>query len=488
MTISWFSVAYYVYWAVLISTTIQIIHQYTISSRATAWLFTIYLFPVFGLGLYFIFGVKRKKRKIFKQKLTADQQSLEAYQKKFDEGSTQVLQELQPRLKQFAGLSKMVYTEGCHRLTARNSIELLENGEQKFPRLMADLEQAKKSIHMEYYTFKFDQIGYQLIQTLIKKAKSGLTIRFIYDDYGSLGIDQKVIQRMRSHGIEVFPFSEIKLFAFADRLNYRNHRKIVVIDSQIAYLGGLNVSDEYTNKNNDSDTQRYWRDNHVRVQGHVVAYIQNIFLNDWNFCAHQNIEIEKELNADFNNIAIKDQKLLQVVSSGPDSPQPTILFSILSAIHSAQSQILITTPYFIPSPSLLKALKIAVLSGVNVQLLVPESSDSKVVDAAAQSYYFELLQVGVEVYKYTKGFIHAKTMVIDGFLSVLGTANFDERSFELNFEVNVLVYDEPFSQLLVESFNNDLNAAEKLSINTLQKRSSLKMFIEKIARLISPIL
>lgn len=488
MTLSWFTIAYYIYWVVLIYATLQVIHQYTISSRATAWLFTIYLLPVVGLGLYFIFGVKRKKRKLFKQKLTDDQLALEAFQDKFDAGSTQVRQELQPRLMQFAGLSKMVFKEGCSRLTARNSIELLENGEQKFPRLMADLEQAQTTIHMEYYTFKFDQIGYQLIEILIKKAKSGLTVRFIYDDYGSLGIDQKVIQRMRSYGIEVFPFAEIKLFAFTDRLNYRNHRKIVVIDSQVAYLGGLNVADDYTNDKSKGEEKRYWRDSHVRIEGHAVAYVQNIFLNDWNFCAEQSIEIEKELNADFKNKTVNQQKLIQVVSSGPDSPQPTILFSMLYAIHSAKSEILITTPYFIPNPALLKALKIAALSGVKVQLLVPESSDSKVVDAAAQSYYYELLQVGVEVFKYTKGFIHAKTMVVDGFLSVLGTANFDERSFELNFEVNVLVYDESFSQLLADSFENDLKGAKQLSIESWEKRSAVKVFVEKLARLVSPIL
>lgn len=488
MTLSWFTIAYYVYWVVLISATLQIIHQYTISSRATAWLFTIYLFPVFGLGLYFIFGVKRKKRKIFKQKLTDDQLALEAYQQKFDEGSTHVLQELQPRLKQFAGLSKMVFREGCSRLTARNNIELLVNGEQKFPRLLVDLERAQTTIHMEYYTFKFDDIGYQLIEVLIKKAKAGLIIRFIYDDYGSLGIDQNVIKRMRSYGIEVFPFSEIKLFAFADRVNYRNHRKIVVIDSKIAYLGGLNVADDYTNDQSSGEKTRYWRDSHVRIEGHAVAYVQNIFLNDWNFCAEQSIEIEKELSTEFNHVTIDQQRLVQVVSSGPDSPQPTILYSMLHAIHSANSEILITTPYFIPNPALLKALKIAAISGVKVQLLVPETSDARVVDAAAQSYYYELMQVGVEVYKYTKGFIHAKTMVVDGFLGVLGTANFDERSFELNFEVNVLVYDGSFAQQLVESFENDLKGAKRLTIESWEKRSAVKVFVEKLARLISPIL
>lgn len=494
MNFSGLTLVYYAYWAVLIYVTLQIIHQYTISSRASAWLFTVYIFPVVGLGLYFIFGVKRKKRRIFKQKLSDDQKALEDYQAKFEHDSSQVNPDLQPKLKQFYGLSKMVYQEGCSRLTATNILQLLENGEQKFPQLITDLQAAKQTIHMEYYTFKFDQIGYQLTEIIIQKAKQGVNVRFIYDDYGSLGIEKSVLKRMRSHGIEVHPFSEIRLFAFADRLNYRNHRKIVVIDGKVGYLGGINVADDYVNLsesdsgNRTDNNKRFWRDTHVRIEGHAVAYIQNIFLNDWNFCANQNIHIEDQLSGQFENLDNTQQKLVQVVSSGPDSPQPSILFSILQAIHSGREEILITTPYFIPNPALLKALKIAALSGVKVKLLVPQTSDSIVVDAAAQSYYFELLEVGVEIYQYTHGFIHAKTMVIDGFLSVLGTANFDERSFELNFEVNVLVYDEAFAQQVSDSFNNDLNQAKQLSIEAWKQRSAIKIFIDKLARLISPIL
>ena len=488
ITFSWFTLAYYAYWAVLIYVTLQIIHQYTISSRASAWLFTVYLIPFFGLGLYFIFGVKRKKRKIFKQKLTDDQNSLEDYLVKFNAKSAQAIQDLSPKLKQFHGLSEMVYREGCSRITLKNHLQLLENGEQKFPQLIKDLNTAEHTIHIEYYTFKFDHIGYQIVDILIKKAKQGVTVRFIYDDYGSLGLDKRVMMRMRSHGIEVNPFSEIRLFAFADRLNYRNHRKIVVIDGKIGYLGGINVSDDYTNDRSLGDNKRYWRDTHVRIEGHAVAYIQYIFLNDWNFCAGQKIKIEDQLGGPFDYLDKSEQKLVQVVSSGPDSPQPSILFSILYAIHSAQSEILITTPYFIPSTSLLKALKIAVLSGVKVRILVPTVSDARIVDAAAQSYYYELLEVGVEIYKYTKGFVHSKTIVVDGFLSIIGTANFDERSFELNFEINVLVYDEDFAEQLSESFADDLKQAKQLSVDSWEQRSAIKIFVEKLARLVSPIL
>ncbi len=487
MTISWITIAYYAYWVLLIYVTLQIIQQYTISSRASAWLFTVYLFPVVGLFLYFVFGVQRHKRKMYQQKLTSTQHALEAYQARYDAESIRVMQQHKENLKQFHGLTKMIYLDSCSRLTVRNKLTLLENGEQKFPQLFSDLEAAKHTIHLEYYILRFDDIGSQLIQLLIKKAKQGVAIRLIYDDYGSLGLNQLVLMRMRSHGIEAFPFAEIRWFAFTERLNYRNHRKIVVIDGRVAYVGGINIGDEYNNAKAVTE-KVYWRDSHLRIEGQGAAYLQNIFLTDWNFCADQAIEIEDQLPAVLEEMDEPDYKMMQVVASGPDSPQPSILFSILQAIHTAKTEILITTPYFIPNPALIKALKIAVLRGVSVRLLVPSQSDTKVVNAAAQSFYFEMMQVGVKVYKYTRGFIHSKTMVVDDFLSVMGTANFDERSFELNFEVNVLIYDETFAQQLKDSFVADLTDAKLLSVNSWEKRSVIKTFIEKMARLISPIL
>lgn len=487
MTISWITITYYAYWVLLIYVTLQIIQQYTISSRASAWLFTVYLFPVVGLFLYFVFGVQRRKRKIYQQKLTSTQQTLEAYQARFDEDSMRVMHQNKENLKQFHGLTKMIYQDSCSRLTVRNKLTLLENGEHKFPHLFKDLEAAKHTIHLEYYIFRFDEIGSQLIQLLIKKAKEGVAVRLIYDDYGSLGLNQLVLMRMRSHGIEAFPFAEIRWFAFTERLNYRNHRKIVVIDGRVAYVGGINIGDEY---NNEATTagRVYWRDSHLRIEGQGAAYLQNIFLTDWNFCADQSVEIEDELPTVFDNLNEADYKMMQVVASGPDSPQPSILFSILHAIHTAKAEILITTPYFIPNPALIKALKIAVLRGVVVRLLVPNQSDAKIVNAAAQSFYYEMMLFGVQVFKYTRGFIHTKTMVVDEFLSVMGTANFDERSFELNFEVNVLVYDAVFAQQLKDTFLADLAGAKQLSVDTWEKRSVIKIFIEKMARLISPIL
>ena len=223
--------------------------------------------------------------------------------------------------------------------------------------------------------------------------------------------------------------------------------------------------------------------------GPGVAYLQQIFLNDWNFCTEQDVPVSVDIPEESTELPQDDKgQLLQVIASGPDSPQPSILFAMLKAIHTAEEEILITTPYFIPNPSLMKALKIAVISGVSVKVLVPDDSDNWVVNAAAQSFYYELLMAGVEFYKYTKGFIHAKTMVVDDYLTVMGTANFDERSFELNFEVNVLIFGERFASQVKQAFIQDIKAAKQLHVSSWERRSQLKKFLEKMARLIAPIL
>ncbi|MCB1583414.1 MAG: cardiolipin synthase [Marinicella sp.] len=486
--ISWVSLAYYAYWAVLIYVTIKIISQYTISSRASAWLFTVYMVPVVGIILYLIFGVKKRKRRIYQQKQSYNQQALEAFHVKYSEKSLAVMRQQKDNLKQFHGLTKMIYQDTGNRLTVNNQLNLLENGEQKFPRLLKDIEAAEHTIHLEYYILRFDDVGSQLLEVLVRKAKQGLAIRILYDDYGSLGLSQVVLQRLRSYGIEVWPFAELGLFAFTDRLNYRNHRKIVVIDGKIGYVGGINVGNEYVNNNKEHMPDKFWRDTHLRIEGQSVAYLQHIFINDWNFSTGQQLAIEDELSAGFSDLSVAERKMVQIVASGPDSAAPSILLTILQAIYTATDEILITTPYFIPNQSLIKALKVAALRGVMVKVIVPDKSDNFVVNAAAQSYYYELLQDGVAFYKYTQGFIHAKTMVVDGFLSVMGTANFDERSFELNFEVNALIYDRDFAEQLKVSFENDLTCAKQITLESWDKRSAVKIFMEKLARLISPIL
>ncbi len=368
-------------------------------------------------------------------------------------------------------------------LTRNNSVKILLNGEEKFPELMEALENAKHHIHMEYYIYEYDEIGKSIIELLIRKAKEGVQVRFIYDDFGSPTIKKKLEKSLQDAGAEIHPFHKIHFYLLANRINYRNHRKIVVIDGQTGFVGGINVSDKYINKKKQ---QLYWRDTHLRIDGPGVYYLQYLFLADWNFCCPGSLKLEKIF---FNeDLPVKDDKLVQIVASGPDSKQPSVLFSILQAIYLAKKEILITTPYLIPGDNIIDALRIAASSGLSVKLLVPGKSDSRLVNAASKANYNDLLQAGVEIYLYQKGFVHAKTLIADGKLSMIGTANMDHRSFELNFEVNAIIYDKSFSEQMRKIFFDDLKQTKKLDAEDWYKRSVYAKLSERTAALFSPCL
>ncbi|HEY5771950.1 MAG TPA: cardiolipin synthase, partial [Chitinophagaceae bacterium] len=299
----------------------------------------------------------------------------------------------------------------------------------------------------------------------------------------SPNIKKPVEKKMKDAGIEIYPFQKVMLYLLANRLNYRNHRKIIVIDGQTAFTGGINVCDKYIN---NGSNKLFWRDTHLRIDGPGIFFLQYLFLADWNFCSGKKIQAD-ELYFPVP-ATTKNDCFLQVAASGPDSDHPAVLFSLLQAIYLAKKEILITTPYFIPGDSILEALRIAALSGLSVKLLVPGRGDSKLVNAASRSYYEDLLCAGVDIYMYQKGFVHAKTLVTDGSLSIVGTANMDYRSFELNFEVNVIVYDKSVSEKLRTVFFKDLEDAEKIDKDEWCKRPAYKQLPERVARLFSHVL
>ncbi|MFV0543012.1 MAG: cardiolipin synthase [Marinicella pacifica] len=287
------------------------------------------------------------------------------------------------------------------------------------------------------------------------------------------------------------PFYRLRLHAIAHRINYRNHRKIVVIDGQRVFTGGINVGDNYINATKTTpapEKQIYWRDTHMQIRGPAVVFFQYVFISDWNFCSDTQISLKSDYFPVKITTDVVEPELVQPVSSGPDSDLPNILFSILKAIASARSQILITTPYFIPGDRLKDALIIAAKSGVKIKLLVPDQSDSRIVNTAAKSYYSELLSIGIEIFLYKKGFIHSKTMVIDNDLVILGSANMDVRSFDINFEINTLIYGEAKAQQMAEMFEADLQDAEKIDAEQWLQRGTLVHFWERVVRLFSPMM
>lgn len=480
---SWYYVLLIIYAAILVAVCMRIVYETLSPTKTMAYLLLVIFVPVGGILFYLAFGVNYWKMRVYKKKMGEDEILMDNVKRNINRYNESVMQRIEDSEEDMSELAAMLIKDLQTPLMRNNTIDLLINGEQKFPQMLKDMAEAREHIHIEYYIFEQDEIGSEVIELLIKKAKEGVKVRFMYDDFGSPSIKKKLERRMREAGVEVNPFHKVLFYLLANRLNYRNHRKIVVIDGHIGYVGGINVSDKY---HNNGKRPLFWRDTHLRICGDGVYYLQYLFLTDWNFCCPEKVQPSETF---FPPVERQPKpRFVQIVGSGPDSIQPSVLFSVLQAIFLAREEILITTPYFIPGESVVYALRIAALSGLKVILLVPGKSDSVLVNKASQAYYEGLLLAGVEIYLYQKGFVHAKTLVADGKLAMVGTANMDHRSFELNFEVNAIVYDNEFAQKLRRVFFDDLQYAKKIDPDEWFNRSFFKKMPEKFARLLSPAL
>lgn len=450
----------------------------------------VIFFPIVGIFIYFSFGVNYRKNKIYDEKLFKDKDLRKELDEQIKKQSKNILNDSSNDVDGNDKLVKFLIHETHSPVSKDNKINLLINCENKFPEVQNAVRRAKHHIHVEYYIFSDDKTGCEFVDMLIEKAKEGVKVRFIYDDFGSRSIRKRQVPRLKEAGAEVFPFYKIKWIAFANRINYRNHRKIIVVDGKIGFVGGINVSDDYVNdKELGSDKEKlFWRDTHIKIEGPAVTYLQYTFITDWNYCSESSLKPNDAYFPSHHKLPSSESKIVQIAASGPDSTLPNIKFSLIQAIHQAEEEVIITTPYFIPGESVMDTIIMAANSGVKVKLLVPGISDSKLVDAAARSYYTMLLQEGVEIYLYNKGFVHAKTLVADKKLSIVGTANMDIRSFDLNFEVIALIYDEAFAEELNQSFEDDLKYAEKIDPEEWKNRPKYRQLIEKIAGLLSPML
>jgi cardiolipin synthase len=481
----WILLLEIVYTFAIIAACLRIIYDTRSTSKTLAYLMLTVFLPILGIVIYFCIGTNYRKRKLYSKKIVSDEQMQLRIREQIYLESKKIWDTVPEEILKYQKLAQLLLNDGMSYLTGNNKVDVLLNGEQKFPEVLRSLKEAKYHIHIEYYIFEDDEIGNAIKDILIEKARAGVHVRLIYDDFGSRSIRKNVIPELLKAGVEAYPFYRVLFIALANRINYRNHRKIIVIDGCIGFTGGINVSDRYINSRERSG-QVFWRDTHVKITGTGAFYLQYLFICDWNFCADKKLNLQPE----FFREPEEDMgdAVVQISASGPDSDNPTILFSLIQAIGMAEEEILITTPYFIPGESLLDALVVAALSGVKVILLVPDKSDSRIVAAAARSYYLELLSAGVEIYQYEKGFIHAKTMVSDQQLSVIGTANMDNRSFELNFEVNAVIYDNATAEEMTRIFYQDLKVSRKIDVAEWEKRPLYKQLPEKISRLFSPLL
>lgn len=482
---NWSRVYEILYVLIVVSVCIRIIWDTRSHIKTLAYLLLTIFLPVIGIIIYFSFGINYRKHKLYSKKLVEDIELAKKVRDEVTQSSKKVFEQNAAAVGSYRELTRLLVIDNLSALTSGNEVKLLINGEQKFPEVLQALKEAKHHIHIEYYIFEDGETARAIENIMIEKAQQGVEVRFIYDDFGSRSIRKNMVRRLSDAGVKVFPFYKILFMALANRLNYRNHRKIIVVDGKVGFVGGINVSDRYVNR---QPGKLFWRDTHVRINGPGVHYLQYIFLCDWNFCADDHLQPNDRFFPPDQTFHNNGNKLVQIAASGPDSDSPTILYSLLQAINLAEKEILLTTPYFIPGESVLDALITAALGGVSVKLLVPGVSDSVLVNSAARSYYDELLKAGVEIYLYQKGFVHAKTMVADRKLAIVGTANMDSRSFDLNFEVNAIIYDRELATELAMVFERDLCDSEKILTEAWLNRSIYKQVIEKAARLVSPLL
>lgn len=448
-----------------------------------AWLLVLFFIPILGFVIYLLLGRQLRQKHLFRwegrNKIGIEK--LINYQLEAIENET--FEFLKTDTEEYGDMIYLHLRNNHSVLTQDNDVQIFTDGQEKFEALLEDLEHARDHIHIQYYIFRLDGIGKRIEEVLIRKAKSGVKVRMLFDDIGSRGLHVRHFRELITSGGEVAAFFPALLPLINPRLNYRNHRKIVIIDGRIGYIGGFNVGDEYLGL---SKKFGYWRDTHLRIEGSAVHPLQTRFILDWNQASPRtNIQYDERF---FPAIPRKGTVGMQIVSSGPDSEWEDIKDGYLKMIFLAKDYIYIQTPYFIPDTSMLDALRIARLSGVDVRIMIPNKPDHMFVYWATYSNIGLLLKAGARVYIYENGFIHAKQIVVDDQVSSVGTANIDVRSFRLNFEVNAFIYDREKSHELAEIFEEDIQNSTELTLDAYLERERLIKVKESISRLLSPIL
>ncbi len=467
------------YFLVVIATVFTVVHERRDPVRALSWIAVVVLLPFVGMVLFVFFGQDYRKQKIFNRKEIKDL-------KQFENLSYRQLREIDnfshPEVVSNREIITLLLNNNKSLLTTNNRLQVLNDGRETFSSLIEALGQARSFIHLEYYIFENDVLGGEIAEILKEKAQAGVEVRFIYDDVGSWNLKRSFIRSLREAGVQVHCFMPVVFPWLTSKINYRNHRKIVVIDGRVGFTGGLNVADRYLN----GTKYGTWRDTHLKIEGPAVHMLQLTFLTDWYFATGIQLR-DKE-----RYLAVADEYIgetaVQIVTSGPDSDWASIMQAYFAAINKATDHIYIATPYFMPGESLLTALKVAAMSGIDVRIMLPSRSDSKIVYWAARSYITELLEARIKVYLYYEGFNHSKIMTVDTRFGSIGTANMDNRSFEDNFEVTAMIYDRRITEQLERRFLEDLEHCVKLTRRRWAVRSRRDLLKESVARLFSPLL
>ncbi len=447
-----------------------------------AWILVLFLLPAVGAVLYILFSQNLTRKKVFQLGAEEHQQYALLLCKDIEDLVSGRMVFNDPAMENYKDLIHLHQVQGRALFSQDNYVDVFTDGTEKFKELFRCIMDARNHVHILYFIVKRDSLGKQLIKLLTEKAQEGVEVRLLVDAIGNQLLNQD-LQPLKKAGGKVIMFFPSLLSYINLRLNYRNHRKLAIIDGKIGFIGGFNVGNEYISLKR---SMGYWRDTHLKITGTAVHDLQTRFLLDWRAASDE--EITQQYKRYYPPPERTGSSGIQIVSCGPESPQEEIKQGYIKMINSAKKSVSIQTPYFIPDESIQEALKIAALSGVDVRIMIPNKPDHIFVYWATYSFIGDLLNTGVRAFTYNNGFLHAKTIVVDSMISSVGTANFDIRSFKLNFEVNAFIYDRKISSSLQCTFDKDLQYCDELTLEKYLNRPSLIKFKESVSRLLTPVL
>ena len=465
-----------VYYVVVVLTVAHVVLDNRQPAKTMAWALVISFVPVIGIVLYLFFGVNTRKERLINQR-SLDELSKRSMMGYVEQQDLQLSSEHRPVVDLFINQSFSLPFKAAE-------VDVYTDGYQFFPALLAAIASAIDHIHVDMYIFEDDPLGNLVVDALIAKVREGVKVRVIYDDVGCWNVPHRFFERMREEGIETVPFLPVRFPSFTSKANYRNHRKLVVVDGRVGFIGGMNIAQRYVK----GTKLQPWRDTMVRISGMGVHALQRAFLIDWYF-------VDRSLINDRRYYPSSDLQcpssttLLQAVTSDPYSPQPEIMQGYVRIIMNAKHYLYIETPYFLPNEPVLFALKTAAASGVDVRILVPKDNDAWYTDWAGRSYLREVQKVGVKVGLYTAGFLHSKLMVCDDSIATCGSTNIDFRSFENNFEANAFFYGEAMARRLKQVFLDDEQQSVPLKHfpNRMKPRFAARL-LESLTRMLAPLM
>ena len=448
--------------------------------RVWSWILLIVFLPYIGSIAYFSLGMNLRKRKLFDLKRKIDYDQFENF---VAESSAIAEEEVIDRgdvTTKYIHLIRLLTRVNSSIISFNNSIRILNDGPDTFEAIFEACEQAEQYIHLQYYIFIKGDLADRFAEIFERKIKQGVQVRLIYDAVGSFESNQRHLRRMREIGVQVEAFMPVRFGRLA-RLNYRNHRKILIVDGRVGFTGGINVDDKYIS---GDKALGHWTDTHLRIEGMSVNFLHFVFLTDWLFVSKENL-ISRSMLRQFDFVG---DTPVQIVSSGPDTDYPNILQQYLYILYQAKKYVYIVNPYLVPDATLSMALKTVALSGIDVRIIVPARSESPMIHWTVRSYFGRFLSTGVKIYLYQKGFIHSKVIISDDHICSIGTANLDIRSFEQNFEVNALIYDRKVTMEMKEQITKFKEDSHLLTLEEHDARSDFDRIREKLARLSSPLM